>query len=73
MSKTQPELGRGLRPGRMRRRFAVVEQKAVAEIREGFPEAGAAARLGVVGVLQMCFTERARAERFEGTGSFGLD
>lgn len=43
-----------------------MEQKAVAESREGFPEAGAAARPGVVEVLQMCITEGVRAKGFEG-------
>lgn len=43
----------------------------MAEIREGVPEAGAAA--GLVGeTLQMCFRERVRAKSFEGTGPFGL-
>ena len=43
------------------------DARAVAEIREGVPEAGAAA--GLVGeTLQMCFRERVRAKSFEGTG-----
>lgn len=44
----------------------------MAEIREGFPEAGAAAGLGLVEMLQMCLKERVRAKRFEGTSPFGL-
>lgn len=44
----------------------------MAEVRESFPEAGAAAGLGLVETLQMCFKERVRVKRFEGTGLFGL-
>lgn len=44
----------------------------MAEVREGFPEAGAAAGFGVAGILQMPFQERVRNNRFAGAGPSGL-